>query len=90
MLMGLMHLERTFLLMDQRDCTEGLGLSNALWWASYSVAQRMVWSGVGCYVCKKDDEANNENGNNSVIKPDSKQLWLFKGSVPPLLVVYPL
>lgn len=48
--------------------------SNALWWVSYSVAQRMVWSGVGCYVCKKDDEANN-----SMINPDSKTIMAVQG-----------
>ncbi|KAE8655471.1 nuclear transcription factor Y subunit A-3 [Hibiscus syriacus] len=31
--------------------------SNAVWWASYSVAQRLVWGGVGCYLSKKDDKA---------------------------------
>ncbi|CAH2066979.1 unnamed protein product, partial [Thlaspi arvense] len=48
--------------------------SNAVWWASYSVAQRMVWGGVGCYVCKKDGES----GNNS-IKPDSKTIMAVQG-----------
>ncbi|XP_010540080.1 PREDICTED: solute carrier family 25 member 44-like [Tarenaya hassleriana] len=48
--------------------------SNAVWWASYSVAQRMVWGGIGCYVCKKDsDEANN------TIKPDSKTVMAVQG-----------
>ncbi|KAF8111288.1 hypothetical protein N665_0076s0269 [Sinapis alba] len=47
--------------------------SNAVWWASYSVAQRMVWGGVGCYVCKKDGE----NGN--TIKPDSKTIMAVQG-----------
>ncbi|XP_076898129.1 uncharacterized protein LOC143551619 [Bidens hawaiensis] len=28
--------------------------SNAVWWASYSVVQRLVWGGVGSYICKKD------------------------------------
>nr|POE93907.1 solute carrier family 25 member 44 [Quercus suber] len=35
--------------------------SNAVWWASYSIAQRMVWSGFGYYFCKKDERANNQN-----------------------------
>lgn len=30
--------------------------SNAVWWASYSVAQRLVWSSYGCYLCKRDDD----------------------------------
>lgn len=34
--------------------------SNAVWWASYSVAHRLIWSGIGCYVCKnKGDGGGN-------------------------------
>ncbi|WP_369294506.1 MC/SLC25 family protein, partial [Klebsiella pneumoniae] len=29
--------------------------SNACWWASYSIAHRLIWGGVGCYCCKKDE-----------------------------------
>lgn len=47
--------------------------SNAVWWASYSVAQRMVWGGIGCYVCKKDEE------NSNTIKPDSKTIMAVQG-----------
>ncbi|XP_010537574.1 PREDICTED: solute carrier family 25 member 44 [Tarenaya hassleriana] len=53
--------------------------SNAVWWASYSVAQRMVWGGVGCYMCKKDDEVKSESGNNNPIKPDSKTIMAVQG-----------
>ena len=28
--------------------------SNAMWWGSYSVANRLIWSGVGCYNRNKD------------------------------------
>lgn len=28
--------------------------SNAVWWASYSVAHRLIWGGIGPYCCKKD------------------------------------
>ncbi|KAL1298341.1 hypothetical protein HN51_042716 [Arachis hypogaea] len=50
--------------------------SNAVWWASYSVAQRMVWGGVGYYLCsnKKDDgETTNE------LRPDSKTVMAVQG-----------
>ncbi|KAG2322469.1 hypothetical protein Bca4012_056782 [Brassica carinata] len=47
--------------------------SNAVWWASYSVAQSMVWGGIGCYVCKKGEE----NGN--MVKPDSKTVMAVQG-----------
>ncbi|CAN8235214.1 unnamed protein product [Cochlearia groenlandica] len=48
--------------------------SNAVWWASYSVAQRMVWGGVGCYVCKKD-----EDSANTTMRPDSKTIMAVQG-----------
>lgn len=51
--------------------------SNAVWWASYSVAQRLVWGGVGCYLPKKDDESN-ENGVNT-FRPDSKTVMAVQG-----------
>ncbi|KAF3452068.1 hypothetical protein FNV43_RR08164 [Rhamnella rubrinervis] len=51
--------------------------SNALWWASYSVAQRLVWGGIGCHLCKKDDEVN-ENGVNT-FRPDTKTVMAVQG-----------
>ncbi|KAL7191147.1 hypothetical protein ACSBR2_023252 [Camellia fascicularis] len=51
--------------------------SNAVWWASYSVAQRLVWGGIGCYLCKKDS-CRNENGGNS-FRPDSKTVMAVQG-----------
>ncbi|KAK3030906.1 hypothetical protein RJ639_036644 [Escallonia herrerae] len=51
--------------------------SNAVWWASYSVAQRLVWGGIGSYCCKKDD-GNGENGVNA-LRPDSKTIMAVQG-----------
>ncbi|XP_059303050.1 uncharacterized protein LOC132055317 [Lycium ferocissimum] len=45
--------------------------SNALWWASYSVTQRLVWSGYGCYLSK--------NGDNCTLRPDSKTVMMVQG-----------
>ncbi|KAL2337907.1 hypothetical protein Fmac_012353 [Flemingia macrophylla] len=45
--------------------------SNAVWWASYSVAQRMVWGGVG-YLCKGSD-------NTTALKPDTKTVMAVQG-----------
>ncbi|XP_060205941.1 uncharacterized protein LOC132633497 [Lycium barbarum] len=45
--------------------------SNALWWASYSVTQRLVWSGYGCYLSK--------NGGNTTLRPDSKTVMMVQG-----------
>ncbi|KDP40724.1 hypothetical protein JCGZ_24723 [Jatropha curcas] len=51
--------------------------SNAVWWASYSIAQRMVWGGIGCYFCKKDEDGN-DNGVNA-LRPDSKTVMAVQG-----------
>ncbi|XP_022150032.1 solute carrier family 25 member 44-like [Momordica charantia] len=52
--------------------------SNAVWWASYYVAQRLVWGGIGCYYAKKVDEGN-DNGAN-IYKPDSKTVIAVQGA----------
>lgn len=52
--------------------------SNAVWWASYSVAQRLLWGGVGCYYCKKENNDCSENGV-SMYKPDSKTVMAVQG-----------
>ncbi|XAR67597.1 hypothetical protein NMG60_11002417 [Bertholletia excelsa] len=44
--------------------------SNAVWWASYSVAQRLVWRGMSCCV--------NGNGSSTLI-PDSKTVMAVQG-----------
>ncbi|XP_059644842.1 uncharacterized protein LOC132286508 [Cornus florida] len=51
--------------------------SNAVWWASYSVAQRLVWGGYRCCLCKKDDESY-ENGMNA-FRPDSRTIMAVQG-----------
>ncbi|XP_054784384.1 uncharacterized protein LOC129291176 [Prosopis cineraria] len=51
--------------------------SNAVWWASYSVAQRLIWGGVGYYLCKKDDESKNTTAN--TLRPDSKTVMAVQG-----------
>ncbi|KAJ4708979.1 solute carrier family 25 member 44-like [Melia azedarach] len=43
--------------------------SNAVWWASYSVANRLIWGGLGCYMSKKDE---NSASNGSIYRPSSK------------------
>ncbi|KAK9193789.1 hypothetical protein WN944_004488 [Citrus x changshan-huyou] len=50
--------------------------SNAVWWASYSVAQRLVWSGVGCFLRRKYDD---REGDMMMIRPDSKTVMAFQG-----------
>lgn len=50
--------------------------SNAVWWASYSVAQRVVWSGVGCVLCKiGEDRVENGGG----LRPDAKTVMAVQG-----------
>ncbi|XP_047960812.1 solute carrier family 25 member 44-like [Salvia hispanica] len=49
--------------------------SNAVWWASYSMAQRVVWSGVGCLLCRNGEERV-ENGG---LRPDAKAVMAVQG-----------
>lgn len=44
--------------------------SNAVWWASYSMAHRGIWGGIGCYFCKKSENGNGGNG----YRPDGKSV----------------
>ncbi|KAI8529695.1 hypothetical protein RHMOL_Rhmol12G0244800 [Rhododendron molle] len=53
--------------------------SNAVWWASYSVAQRLVWGGIGYYCCKKEDAGNNNANGVSTFRPDSKTIMAVQG-----------
>ncbi|XP_050234897.1 uncharacterized protein LOC126683107 [Mercurialis annua] len=65
--------------------------SNAVWWASYSVAQRMVWGGIGCCYSSKTFGDGNGNGNgngnenvggisgNNVVRPDPKTVMAVQG-----------
>ncbi|KAK6148733.1 hypothetical protein DH2020_016258 [Rehmannia glutinosa] len=60
--------------------------SNAAWWASYSVAQRLVWGGMGC-LCRERQEngvisvGNNSNssGSNNGLRPDAKTVMAVQG-----------
>lgn len=55
--------------------------SNAVWWASYSVAQRLVWGGIGCYVVKKDDDSSEggSNGGCNTLRPNSRTVMAVQG-----------
>ncbi|GMN36064.1 hypothetical protein TIFTF001_005712 [Ficus carica] len=48
--------------------------SNAVWWASYSVAHRLIWGGFGCYLGKKDD-----CGGSTGFRPDSRATVAVQG-----------
>lgn len=52
--------------------------SNAVWWASYSVAQRLVWGGIGYRRLGKKDDESGENGVNT-FRPDSKTVMAVQG-----------
>ncbi|KAJ4842267.1 hypothetical protein Tsubulata_040317 [Turnera subulata] len=51
--------------------------SNAVWWASYSVAHRLVWGGIGCYTSKKDECG--VNGGCGGYRPSSKATVAVQG-----------
>lgn len=54
--------------------------SNAVWWASYSVSQRLVWGGIGCYLRKKEDDLQgHENGVVNALTPDWKTVMAVQG-----------
>ncbi|KAJ4958042.1 hypothetical protein NE237_025153 [Protea cynaroides] len=55
--------------------------SNAVWWASYSVTQRLVWGGIGSYLCKRDEiTKDNDKSIGSVsFRPDSKTVVVVQG-----------
>ncbi|KAK7261661.1 hypothetical protein RIF29_27977 [Crotalaria pallida] len=54
--------------------------SNAVWWASYSVTQRLVWGGVGCYLSKKDDvERSGAISTSNEFRPDPKTVMAVQG-----------
>ncbi|KAL2226790.1 UNVERIFIED_CONTAM: hypothetical protein Sindi_2037700 [Sesamum indicum] len=78
------------------DGVRGFGISiltcapsNVVWWASYSLAQRLVWGGIGCFLCKREEESL-ENGVITVsnvttsvtkngLRPDAKTVMVVQG-----------
>ncbi|KAL6528817.1 hypothetical protein OROMI_028993 [Orobanche minor] len=46
--------------------------SNAVWWASYSVAHRVIWGSIGCSWCRKSD-------NGGGYRPDGKAVVAVQG-----------
>ncbi|KAM6555813.1 hypothetical protein CsatB_002832 [Cannabis sativa] len=47
--------------------------SNSVWWASYSVAHRLIWDGFGCYMGKKKKDENGLTHRcSSSFRPDSR------------------
>ncbi|KMT04851.1 hypothetical protein BVRB_7g170210 [Beta vulgaris subsp. vulgaris] len=52
--------------------------SNAVWWASYSVAQRLIWGGIGCNFCKKGDPCGADVAG-TTYRPDSKAVMVVQG-----------
>ncbi|KAJ8756100.1 hypothetical protein K2173_024647 [Erythroxylum novogranatense] len=53
--------------------------SNAVWWASYSVTQRLVWGGFGCYLGKKGNDGCGGGGYGGGVRPDSKTVMTVQG-----------
>lgn len=68
-----------------RGLYRGFGLSiltyapsHAVWWASYSIAQRLIWNGVGCYKGKKCDESSAYVAD--VLRPDLRDVMAVQGA----------
>ncbi|KAJ0074974.1 hypothetical protein Patl1_33618 [Pistacia atlantica] len=57
--------------------------SNAVWWASYSVAQRVVWGGIGWHFSGKGGYGvgggDDGEGSMNMIRPDSKMVMAVQG-----------
>ncbi|KAK9274175.1 hypothetical protein L1049_018989 [Liquidambar formosana] len=53
--------------------------SNAVWWASYSVAHRLIWGGLGCYVCRKNENGTINGCSSGGTRPDSKTVVAVQG-----------
>ncbi|GAA0168992.1 secondary carrier transporter [Lithospermum erythrorhizon] len=54
--------------------------SNAVWWASYSVAHSFIWRGIGSYICKNEENGcGGESGHVSCYRPDGKAIVAVQG-----------
>ncbi|XP_020083077.1 solute carrier family 25 member 44-like [Ananas comosus] len=58
--------------------------SNAVWWASYSLSQKIIWGGVGYYLCRYrcgvEEVVDEEKGSSSVeLKPEYKTVVIVQG-----------
>ncbi|XP_011081632.2 solute carrier family 25 member 44 [Sesamum indicum] len=49
--------------------------SNAAWWATYSIAHRVIWGCISCHCCKKDENGNEGSG----YRPDGKAVVAVQG-----------
>ncbi|WOL06634.1 hypothetical protein Cni_G15368 [Canna indica] len=56
--------------------------SNAVWWASYSLSQKLFWSGIGCYLSRirygvyEQDYGSSSGG---IIKPEYRTVVVVQG-----------
>ncbi|RZC49436.1 hypothetical protein C5167_017855 [Papaver somniferum] len=57
--------------------------SNAIWWASYSISQRVMWGGYSCYLAKKGNGttggASSCSGGGGCISPSAKTVMAVQG-----------
>ncbi|KAF0915745.1 hypothetical protein E2562_038593 [Oryza meyeriana var. granulata] len=55
--------------------------SNAVWWATYSLSQKTIWSGIGCYLCEYGvgvQEIDAGEGDSS-LQPGYKTVMVVQG-----------
>ncbi|XP_062198774.1 uncharacterized protein LOC133901413, partial [Phragmites australis] len=55
--------------------------SNAVWWATYSLSQKKIWSGIGCYLCEYGvgvQEIDLGDGDSS-LQPGCKTVMIVQG-----------
>ncbi|KAI3997502.1 hypothetical protein MKX01_008109 [Papaver californicum] len=51
--------------------------SNAIWWASYSISQRIMWGGYSCYLANREKGSDCSGGG--CISPSSKTVMAVQG-----------
>lgn len=56
--------------------------SNAVWWATYSLSQKIIWSGIGCYLCQYGVGVHQIDGvdGDTSVQPNCKTLMLVQGT----------
>uniref|UniRef100_A0A0D9XE90 Solute carrier family 25 member 44 n=1 Tax=Leersia perrieri TaxID=77586 RepID=A0A0D9XE90_9ORYZ len=56
--------------------------SNAVWWATYSLSQKMIWGGIGCYLCEYGvgvQEIDDGEEGDSSLQPGYKTVMVVQG-----------
>ncbi|XP_038987423.1 solute carrier family 25 member 44-like [Phoenix dactylifera] len=53
--------------------------SNAMWWASYYLSQRIIWGGLGYYYFSRQEEKGSNGGGGEMIRPGYGPVVVVQG-----------